>query len=128
MYKTLFFTYRVEDVKWYLKDGILYHLLPMPFGLEITTYDSKTGEKLKVKKASAAFITTDAKLVKYKIFYYLRGYLVLSTIRISKRNSKFSLVQLSCLMHIYKRKWYKKPLSGKSIKQWIYKVCKKNED
>lgn len=46
----MFLFYRLEDVKWHIKDGTLYHILPNyqspNFEIEVTTYDSKTGEKM----------------------------------------------------------------------------------
>lgn len=52
-----FFQYRLEDVKWHVKNGTLHHILPLyNSGVEVTSYDSKTGEKLKGRKVSAPFI------------------------------------------------------------------------
>ncbi|XP_043271773.1 ER membrane protein complex subunit 1 isoform X2 [Venturia canescens] len=48
---------RLEDVKWHIKNGTLHHILPLyNSGIEVTSFDSKTGEKLKVRKVSAPFI------------------------------------------------------------------------
>lgn len=56
--------YRVEDVKWHFKDGTLHHILPIyNSGVEVTSYDSKTGEKLKNIKISAPFISPETELV-----------------------------------------------------------------
>lgn len=55
---------RIEDVKWYIKDGILNHILPIfNSGVEITSYDSKTGEKLKTRTVSAPFISPETECV-----------------------------------------------------------------
>ncbi|XP_063985411.1 ER membrane protein complex subunit 1 isoform X2 [Diachasmimorpha longicaudata] len=55
---------RLEDVKWHIKDGTLHHILPIySSGVEVTSYDSKTGEKLKTRKVSAPFITAETKCV-----------------------------------------------------------------
>lgn len=52
--------YRIEEVKWHIKDGTLHHILPIyNSGVEVTSYDSKTGEKLKSRKVSAPFITSE---------------------------------------------------------------------
>lgn len=51
-------------MKWHIRDGILYHVLPIyNTGIEVTSYDSKTGEKLKTTKISAPFISQDTELV-----------------------------------------------------------------
>ena len=55
---------RAEEVKWHIKDGTLYHILPVySSGIEVTSYDSKTGEKLKSKKISAPFISAETQYV-----------------------------------------------------------------
>ncbi|XP_076628542.1 ER membrane protein complex subunit 1 isoform X2 [Colletes latitarsis] len=57
---------RIKDVKWHIKDGTLHHILPIySSGVEVTSYDSKTGDKLKTRRVSAPFITqeTDCVLV-----------------------------------------------------------------
>ncbi|XP_057338794.1 ER membrane protein complex subunit 1 isoform X3 [Microplitis mediator] len=55
---------RLEDVKWHLKDGTLHHILPIySSGIEVTSYDSKTGEKLDTRKVSAPFITPETECV-----------------------------------------------------------------
>ena len=54
------FSDRLEDVKWNIKDGTLHHILPLyNSGVEVTSYDSKTGEQLKTRKVSAPFITRE---------------------------------------------------------------------
>lgn len=59
-YIYFFVQYRLEDVKWHLKDGTLHHILPIySSGIEVTSYDSKTGEKLDTRKVSAPFITPE---------------------------------------------------------------------
>ncbi|XP_015606269.1 ER membrane protein complex subunit 1 isoform X2 [Cephus cinctus] len=51
---------RIEDVKWHIKDGTLHHILPIyNSGIEVTSYDSKTGEKLNNRFISAPFISED---------------------------------------------------------------------
>ncbi|KOC59525.1 ER membrane protein complex subunit 1, partial [Habropoda laboriosa] len=48
---------RIKDVMWYIKDGTLYHILPNYYNnVEVTSYDSKTGDKLKTIKVPAPFI------------------------------------------------------------------------
>ncbi|XP_044599421.1 ER membrane protein complex subunit 1 isoform X2 [Cotesia glomerata] len=60
----LYSTERLEDVKWHLKDGTLHHILPIySSGVEVTSYDSKTGEKLDTRKVSAPFITPETECV-----------------------------------------------------------------
>ncbi|XP_076174613.1 ER membrane protein complex subunit 1 isoform X2 [Ptiloglossa arizonensis] len=55
---------RIKDVKWHLKDGILHHILPIyNSGVEVTSYDSKTGDKLKTRRVSASFITQETDCV-----------------------------------------------------------------
>ncbi|KAK0181962.1 hypothetical protein PV327_000139 [Microctonus hyperodae] len=55
---------RLQDVKWHLKDGTLHHILPLySSGIEVTSYDSKTGEKLNTRKVSAPFITPETECV-----------------------------------------------------------------
>ncbi|XP_047343681.1 ER membrane protein complex subunit 1 isoform X1 [Vespa velutina] len=55
---------RIEEVKWHIKDGTLHHILPIyNSGVEVTSYDSKTGEKLKSRKVSAPFITSETECV-----------------------------------------------------------------
>ncbi|XP_034941142.1 ER membrane protein complex subunit 1 isoform X2 [Chelonus insularis] len=55
---------RLKDVKWHLKDGILYHILPLySSGVQIISYDSKTGEKLKNQSVSAPFLTPETECV-----------------------------------------------------------------
>ncbi|XP_015176654.1 PREDICTED: ER membrane protein complex subunit 1 isoform X1 [Polistes dominula] len=55
---------RIEEVKWHIKDGTLHHILPIyNSGVEVTSYDSKTGEKLKSRKVSAPFITPETECV-----------------------------------------------------------------
>ncbi|KAK2577572.1 hypothetical protein KPH14_012733 [Odynerus spinipes] len=55
---------RIEEVKWHIKDGTLHHILPIyNSGIEVTSYDSKTGEKLKSRKVSAPFITSETECV-----------------------------------------------------------------
>lgn len=57
-YSFLFF--RIKDVKWHIKDGTLHHILPIyNSGVEVTSYDSKTGEKLKTRRVSAPFISQE---------------------------------------------------------------------
>lgn len=56
------FIYRIEDVKWHIKDGTIHHILPMyDSGLEVMSYDSRTGEKLSLKVIPAPFLTKDTK-------------------------------------------------------------------
>ncbi|OXU30919.1 hypothetical protein TSAR_001886 [Trichomalopsis sarcophagae] len=60
----LYSSERIEDVKWHIKDGTLHHILPIyNSGIEVTSYDSKTGEKLKTTKISAPFISQDTECV-----------------------------------------------------------------
>ncbi|XP_058792034.1 ER membrane protein complex subunit 1 isoform X2 [Phymastichus coffea] len=55
---------RIEDVKWHIKDGTLHHILPIyNSGIEVTSYDSKTGEKLKNRKISAPFISQETECI-----------------------------------------------------------------
>ncbi|XP_066599406.1 ER membrane protein complex subunit 1 isoform X2 [Prorops nasuta] len=55
---------RLEDVRWHIKDGTLHHILPIyDSGVEVTSYDSKTGEKLTTKKVSAPFISQGTECV-----------------------------------------------------------------
>ncbi|XP_011702043.1 PREDICTED: ER membrane protein complex subunit 1 isoform X2 [Wasmannia auropunctata] len=55
---------RIKDVKWHIKDGTLHHILPIyNSGVEVTSYDSKTGEKLKTRRVSAPFITRETECV-----------------------------------------------------------------
>ncbi|XP_012260554.2 ER membrane protein complex subunit 1 isoform X1 [Athalia rosae] len=55
---------RIEDVMWHIKYGTLHHILPIYHsGVEVTSYDSKTGEKLKTRKVSAPFINEDTMCV-----------------------------------------------------------------
>ncbi|XP_046465087.1 ER membrane protein complex subunit 1 isoform X1 [Neodiprion pinetum] len=60
---------RIEDVMWHIKDGTLHHILPTYNGdahkteVEVTSYDSKTGEKLKSRKIDAAFISKESTCV-----------------------------------------------------------------
>ncbi|XP_033226104.1 ER membrane protein complex subunit 1 isoform X2 [Belonocnema kinseyi] len=55
---------RIEDVKWHIKDGTLHHILPIyNSGVEVTSYDSKTGEKLKTRTVSAPFISPETECV-----------------------------------------------------------------
>ncbi|XP_011504565.1 PREDICTED: ER membrane protein complex subunit 1 [Ceratosolen solmsi marchali] len=55
---------RIEDVQWHINDGTLYHILPIyNSGVEVTAYDSKTGEKLKSRKISAPFISQETECV-----------------------------------------------------------------
>ncbi|XP_029161247.1 ER membrane protein complex subunit 1 isoform X2 [Nylanderia fulva] len=57
-------TDRIKDVKWHIKDGTLHHILPIyNSGVEVTSYDSKTGEKLKTRRVSAPFITQETECV-----------------------------------------------------------------
>lgn len=52
--------YRIKDVKWNIKDGTLHHILPIyNSGVEVTSYDSKTGNKFKTRRVSAPFITQE---------------------------------------------------------------------
>lgn len=56
----IIFSYRIKDVKWHIKDGTLHHILPIyNSGVEVTSYDSKTGDKLKTRRVSAPFITQE---------------------------------------------------------------------
>ncbi|XP_012531273.1 ER membrane protein complex subunit 1 isoform X4 [Monomorium pharaonis] len=55
---------RIKDVKWHIKDGTLHHILPIyNSGVEVTSYDSKTGEKLKTRRVSAPFISQETECV-----------------------------------------------------------------
>ncbi|XP_034174844.1 ER membrane protein complex subunit 1 isoform X2 [Osmia lignaria lignaria] len=55
---------RIKDVKWHIKDGTLHHILPIyNSGVEVTSYDSKTGDKLKTRRVSAPFITQETECV-----------------------------------------------------------------
>ncbi|TGZ49856.1 Uncharacterized protein DBV15_06607 [Temnothorax longispinosus] len=55
---------RIKDVKWHIKDGTLHHILPIyNSGVEVTSYDSKTGEKLKTRRVSAPFISRETECV-----------------------------------------------------------------
>ncbi|XP_072743819.1 ER membrane protein complex subunit 1 isoform X2 [Anoplolepis gracilipes] len=55
---------RIKDVKWHIKDGTLHHILPIyNSGVEVTSYDSKTGEKLKTRRVSAPFINQETECV-----------------------------------------------------------------
>ncbi|XP_043249487.1 ER membrane protein complex subunit 1 isoform X2 [Colletes gigas] len=55
---------RIKDVKWHIKDGTLHHILPIySSGVEVTSYDSKTGDKLKTRRVSAPFITQETDCV-----------------------------------------------------------------
>ncbi|XP_011630029.1 ER membrane protein complex subunit 1 isoform X2 [Pogonomyrmex barbatus] len=57
-------TDRIKDVKWHIKDGTLHHILPIyNSGVEVTSYDSKTGEKLKTRRVSAPFISRETECV-----------------------------------------------------------------
>lgn len=57
-------TDRIKDVKWHIKDGTLHHILPIyNSGVEVTSYDSKTGEKLKTRRVSAPFINQETECV-----------------------------------------------------------------
>ncbi|KZC03992.1 ER membrane protein complex subunit 1 [Dufourea novaeangliae] len=55
---------RIKDVKWHIKDGTLHHILPIyNSGVEVTSYDSKTGDKLKSRRVSAPFISQETECV-----------------------------------------------------------------
>ncbi|XP_060821022.1 ER membrane protein complex subunit 1 isoform X2 [Bombus pascuorum] len=55
---------RIKDVKWHIKDGTLHHILPIyNSGVEVTSYDSNTGDKLKTRRVSAPFITQETECV-----------------------------------------------------------------
>lgn len=55
---------RIEDVKWHIELGMLHHILPIyNRGIEVTSYDSKTGEKLKSRTVSASFISPETECV-----------------------------------------------------------------
>ena len=55
---------RIKDVKWHIKDGTLHHILPIyNSGVEVTSYDSKTGDKLKTRRVSAPFISQETECV-----------------------------------------------------------------
>ncbi|XP_076766760.1 ER membrane protein complex subunit 1 isoform X2 [Xylocopa sonorina] len=55
---------RIKDVKWYIKNGTLHHILPIySSGVEVTSYDSKTGDKIKTRRVSAPFITQETECV-----------------------------------------------------------------
>ncbi|XP_054002778.1 ER membrane protein complex subunit 1 isoform X1 [Hylaeus anthracinus] len=55
---------RIKDIKWHIKDGTLHHILPIyNSGVEVTSYESKTGDKLKSRRVSAPFITQDTECV-----------------------------------------------------------------
>ncbi|XP_043801911.1 ER membrane protein complex subunit 1 isoform X1 [Apis laboriosa] len=55
---------RIKDVKWHIKDGTLHHILPIyNSGVEVTSYDSKTGDKIKTRRVSAPFITQETECV-----------------------------------------------------------------
>lgn len=55
---------RIEDVKWHIKDGTLHHILPIyGSGVEVISYDSKTGEKLKTRIIPAPFVSSKEKYV-----------------------------------------------------------------
>ncbi|XP_020295195.1 ER membrane protein complex subunit 1 isoform X2 [Pseudomyrmex gracilis] len=57
-------TDRIKDVKWHIKDGTVHHILPIyNSGIEVTSYDSKTGEKLKSRRVSAPFISQETECV-----------------------------------------------------------------
>lgn len=52
--------FRIKDVKWHIKDGTVHHILPIyNSGIEVMSYDSKTGEKLKSRRVSAPFISQE---------------------------------------------------------------------
>lgn len=52
--------FRIKDVKWHIKDGTLHHILPIyNSGVEVTSFDTKTGEKLKTRRVSAPFISQE---------------------------------------------------------------------
>ncbi|XP_044011257.1 ER membrane protein complex subunit 1 isoform X2 [Aphidius gifuensis] len=54
----------IEDVKWHIKDGTLHHILPIyGSGVEVISYDSKTGEKLKTRIVPAPFVSSKEKCV-----------------------------------------------------------------
>ncbi|XP_017764681.1 PREDICTED: ER membrane protein complex subunit 1 isoform X2 [Eufriesea mexicana] len=55
---------RIKYIKWHIKDGTLHHILPIyNSGVEVTSYDSKTGDKLKTRRVSAPFITQETECV-----------------------------------------------------------------
>uniref|UniRef100_A0ABD2XHY3 ER membrane protein complex subunit 1 n=1 Tax=Trichogramma kaykai TaxID=54128 RepID=A0ABD2XHY3_9HYME len=55
---------KIEDIQWYIKDGTLHHVLPVyNSGIEVSSYDCKTGEKLKSRKISAPFISPETECV-----------------------------------------------------------------
>ncbi|KAL0117773.1 hypothetical protein PUN28_008875 [Cardiocondyla obscurior] len=60
----LYSTDRIKDVMWHIKDGTLHHILPIyNSGVEVTSYDSKTGEKLKTRKVSASLISRETECI-----------------------------------------------------------------
>ncbi|CAK9820665.1 ER membrane protein complex subunit 1 [Anthophora plagiata] len=55
---------RIKDVKWIIKDGVLHHILPIyPRGVEVTSYDSKTGDKLKTRMVYAKIVREETECV-----------------------------------------------------------------
>ncbi|XP_076226646.1 ER membrane protein complex subunit 1 isoform X2 [Nomia melanderi] len=60
----LYSAHRIKDVKWHIKDGTLHHILPIyNSAVEVTSYDSKTGDKLKTSQISAEFINQETECV-----------------------------------------------------------------
>lgn len=52
--------YRIKDTKWYVKNATIHHILPVyNTGIQVTSYDIKSGERLKSKKIAAAIITRE---------------------------------------------------------------------
>ncbi|XP_078041863.1 ER membrane protein complex subunit 1 isoform X2 [Augochlora pura] len=55
---------RIKDVKWHIKDGMLYHILPTyNSDIKVTSYDSKTGHKLQTRRVHAPFISQETECV-----------------------------------------------------------------
>ncbi|XP_076287604.1 ER membrane protein complex subunit 1 isoform X1 [Lasioglossum baleicum] len=55
---------RIKDVKWYIKDGIVHHILPSyNSDIKVTSYDSKTGHKLQTRKVYGSFISQETECV-----------------------------------------------------------------
>ncbi|XP_076656001.1 ER membrane protein complex subunit 1 isoform X4 [Halictus rubicundus] len=55
---------RIKDVKWYIKDGMVHHILPSyNSDIKVTSYDSKTGHKLQTRKVYGSFISQETECV-----------------------------------------------------------------
>ncbi|XP_014216207.1 ER membrane protein complex subunit 1 isoform X2 [Copidosoma floridanum] len=61
---------RIEDVKWHIRDGKLHHILPIyNSGIEVTSYDCKSGEKLNTRNISVPFISQETKCLLAASYY-----------------------------------------------------------